>query len=197
MDGVDGLLATLPPGDPVEAIGTQRVEREVDRVQPGAQERGDVLAQEQRVGGHHQPVESARLERSDPLDQLLDAAPHQRLASGEADLGHAEAHEQRRQTLDLLEAEQVVLGQQLHAFLRHAVPAAQVAALGYRDAQVGVRAAEPVEQPLHARVAPNRQAVRSRGLRVHRHGPRRHHREVEAERLHALGIALVGTRGKA
>ena len=49
-------------------------------------------------------------------------------------------------------------------------------------------AAETVEKPLHARIAPYRQPVRSRRIRIHRERARRgHHGQAETERIHAAG----------
>ena len=70
-------------------------------------------------------------------DQHRQVGPHGRLAAGEADAVDVEAlDEDAGEALDLLEREQVLAGQPLHALGRHAVGAAEVAAVGDRDPQV-------------------------------------------------------------
>ena len=98
-------------------------------------------------------VQRQALRRAQPgelLDQHLEVLAQQRLAAGEANLAHAVAGEQARQPRDLLEAQQCAVRQILvilvEHFLRHAVAAAEVAAVGDADAQVGQRSRQPVEQ---------------------------------------------------
>src|SRR4051812_45828884 len=70
---------------------------------------------------------------------------HGGLATGQADRGEAVAlDEQPRDAFDLLEAEDVVSRQPLHALGGHAVRAAQVAAIRDGDAQVAMDATEAV-----------------------------------------------------
>src|SRR3954449_13350755 len=70
---------------------------------------------------------------------------HGGLATGQADGREAVAlDEQPRDAFDLLEREDVVSGQPLHALGWHAIRAAQVAAIGDGDAQVAVDATEAV-----------------------------------------------------
>ena len=49
------------------------------------------------------------------------------------------------EAVELLERQEVALGQEGHV-LGHAVDAAEVAAVGHRDAQIGDRAAERVDE---------------------------------------------------
>ena len=84
----------------------------------------------------------ARAVRRDDVDQ---AAAQQRLAAGEAHLGDAEPLDRDAdQPDDLVVGEQLVVGQPVQALGRHAVRAAQVAAVGQRDPQVGRDPAEAV-----------------------------------------------------
>jgi len=115
---LDGLLAAVAQRDLAEAVRAQGVEGEVDGVQARGAQRGQMLPEEQRIGRHRQPLQAVRLQPPDSSDQIVDSAPDQRLPAREADLACPQPHEQRRQALDLLEGEQVVLGQQRHAFLR-------------------------------------------------------------------------------
>src|SRR5262249_46465260 len=78
--------------------------------------------------------------------QVGQAGPQGRLAAGQADLVDAERDCDPGKTLDLVEREDRVPRQPLHALLRHAVDAAEVAPVGDRDAQVADRAAVAVDQ---------------------------------------------------
>jgi len=78
-------------------------------------------------------------------EQGHDAAAHERLAAGQAQLAHAARDERRAQPVQFLEREQIGLGQKVHVF-RHAVDAAEVAAVGHRNAQIGDGTPEGVDQ---------------------------------------------------
>ena len=79
---------------------------------------------------------------ADDVDQ---PAAHQRLAAGEAHLADAEVLDRDAdQPDDLVVGEHLVVGQPVEALGGHAVGAAQVAAVGQRDAQVGGHPAVPV-----------------------------------------------------
>ena len=90
---------------------------------------------ESRNGGKH-------------LDEALDIAADQRLAAREADLLDAEACENAGEPGDLLESEQVAAREEgvvaAVDLLRHAVDAAEVAAVRDRDPEVAQRPVESV-----------------------------------------------------
>ena len=70
------------------------------------------------------------------LDQPRQVAAHQRLAAGNAELRDAQRRGHAHETLDLFEAEDLLAFGVLHALFRHAVEAADIAAVGNADAQV-------------------------------------------------------------
>ena len=82
-------------------------------------------------------------------DEVLEIAAEERLAARDPQLAHAEVDEDARDALDLLEREELAPRQEAvlvaEHLLRHAVDAAEVAAVGDRDAQVADRAAEGVD----------------------------------------------------
>ena len=95
------------------------------------------------VGGHR----DVDAERRQHLDQAGEVRPDQRLAAGdphrlEAVALHAHPHDPGL----LLIREQLVAGQPLHALLGHAVGAAEIAAVGDRDPEVGDPAPEAVDE---------------------------------------------------
>ena len=126
----------------------QRVEADRDAVEPRRLQGPRPLRRQQRaVGGHGDVVEA--VDAGEHLDQLLEVAAQQGLAAGQAHLLDAEADEQTREARDLLEAQQLVARQEgvvaAEDLLRHAVGAAEVAAVRDRDAQVMQRPVERIE----------------------------------------------------
>ena len=79
------------------------------------------------------------------LDQLAQVPPQQRFAAGEADLVDAQADEDVGQPADLLEMEEVVAGEPDVLVLRHAVLAAEVAAVRDRNTKAPERTAKHVD----------------------------------------------------
>ena len=86
-------------------------------------------------------LEMARQRAQEPHDVLA----HERLAAGDAQFLDAAGDESRAQAVELLERQEVALGQERHV-LRHAVDAAEVAAVRHRHAQIGDVAAEGIDE---------------------------------------------------
>jgi hypothetical protein len=100
------------------------------------------VGERRRVLGSRSPlVVSARssmpVDRREPGDEVRQVATQQRLAAGQPDLGHPELDERPHDPLELLEAQQLVSGEEgvvgPEHLARHAVAAAQVAAVGDGD----------------------------------------------------------------
>src|SRR5262249_59112816 len=77
------------------------------------------------------------------------AGAHQRLPAGEAEFVDPQRRGHADEVGDLLEGEQFAPVEE-HHLLRHAVDAAEVAAVRHADAQVVVSAAEGVDERVHA-----------------------------------------------
>ncbi len=110
--------------------------------------KGSRLLLQQRTVGRQRDLESG--DRRKLLDQPVDAMPQQRLAAGQADLLHAACGEDTGDARDLFEGQQIGARQErivaAEHRLRHAIHAAEVAAIGDRDAQVAHRPAEGIEE---------------------------------------------------
>src|SRR6478672_2868383 len=136
------------------AVGGADV-HELDEAQDdaGAAERLGLCREQGAVGGQGEVGEAVRPQRREHRDERLEVAAKQRLAAGQADLGDACGQEQPRQALDLLEGQQLLAAQKHEVvaehLLRHAVGAAEVAAIGDRDAQIAERPCESVGQCGH------------------------------------------------
>ena len=132
-------------------VVVERVERDRHAVQARVGElRGH--ARQQRAVGRERDVADAG-HGGEARDQLVDAAAHERLAARDAQLLDAHAGERARQALDLLERQQLLAAQELELLaedlLGHAVDAAEVAAVGDRDAQIAHGPGELVESDGH------------------------------------------------
>ena len=150
---------------PEDAV-VDRVEAHRDSAEARIAQRLRLARQQRAVGGQGQ-VERLVFHGAqgrEQGDQPFQVAPQQRLAAGQPDLAHAMADEDPRHAGDLLEAQQRRLRQEgialVEDFLRHAVAAAEVAAVGDGDAQV-------VHRPLHA--VEEDAAGRLQRRRDHRH----------------------------
>jgi hypothetical protein len=170
MPAADARHRVVGVVDGAEGGVLQRVEAHRDPLQPRPRQRCRLLREQRAVGGERQiQRRDVRQHRHQPVQ----VAPHQRLAAGEAHLLHAQAGEQARQARGLLEPEHFLVRQELEVavegFPRHAVHAAEVAAVGDRDAQVAQAAAERIrERP--AVVSRRRRLCRANAKNLLRHG---------------------------
>jgi hypothetical protein len=130
---------------PLEQLVIERVDRHRDALQAGGLQRIRLHREGRAVGGQRE-VERLALGRADGgqlLDELLDPAAQQRLATRQTQLVHAVRGGDRGDARDLLEAQQLVAVEErvvaAEDLLGHAVDAAEVAAVGHRDAQVTQR----------------------------------------------------------
>ncbi len=111
------------------------------------------LAGEQRAIGGEREIERAAFRRGElrePLDQEFQVLAQQRFAAGQADFFHAMRDEEPGQPFDFLEAQQRAMRQERVILVehrpRHAVDAAEIAAIRHRDAQIPQRARQGVAQ---------------------------------------------------
>ena len=134
-----------------ESLIAQPVQADADTRQPCILERQGFLRQHHAVRGqcHFQRFTFPGVQLGEHFHQTLDAAPQQRFTAGQADLLHAQRDEQFRQSRYFLETEQFAARQELmmliEDFARHAIRAAQIAAVGHRNAQVAQRALQGIE----------------------------------------------------
>ena len=129
----------------LEGLVVERVQADGDAIEPGRGKRCGLRREERRVRRQRE----LRVERREQGDQPVDVLPDERLAAREPQLVDAEADEDARHPLDLLEREQFLAVEEAvvapEDLLRHAVDAAEVAAVGNRDPEVAERAAEAVQ----------------------------------------------------
>ena len=133
------LVAT---GHLAEAGGAQRIEADGHAAQASALERVGLIGKEDAVGGEREIVDARILRQQG--DEAIEILAQQRLAAGEAHAGDAQAREDFHQASQLLEAQQLLARKPDVILLRHAVKAAQVAAIGDGQAQAFKRAAQAI-----------------------------------------------------
>ena len=156
LEATQNLRERVAPRDFREALALQRVDRDVEPIDARRNERLGVAFEQIAIRRQRKLVEAR--DRREHLDQPWEVAAHERLAAGQPDGAHAELHEHADEPRDLLEAQQLLAFEPLESLRRHAVAAAEVAAVRYRKAQVADLARMPVAQLLalhhHLSVAP-------------------------------------------
>ena len=143
-DPLEHAIELVESRQAAEPFGMQRVEADGQAVQTGVAQRPRLRREQDAVGRHRQVANGGA--RGEPADQIGQVAAQQRLASGQPHLVDAERGEDVDQRLDFLEVQDVFARQPDVVRLRHAVAAAQVAAIRHRQAQVPQRAMVGVEE---------------------------------------------------
>ncbi len=139
--GEHGWRARRASCQPLETIAPQRVEADRDAMEPGALERRRAASASSTPFVVSARSRSQGLRREQP-DQRRQVAAQQRLAAGRGAAGRRRARANRSDRAgDLLEVEDVLAGQPEVLLLRHAVVAAQVAAVGDREPEAPQRSA--------------------------------------------------------
>jgi hypothetical protein len=147
VDSGDHPIEVVATGELAEHVGPQRVERDVDPTQAGVGEVVGHLGELDPVAGHGD-VDAEWCEHRDQPGQVR---PDGGLATGDADRLEAEAlHADPDDPGLFLIGEQLVALEPGHAFLGHAVGAAEIAPVGDRHPEVGNAASEGVDQRLHS-----------------------------------------------
>ncbi len=141
---VEHAVEFVAAGDAEETLAVQGVEMNVQPAQAGAVQGFSLFGEQQAVGGERQIVDTG--DGGELGDQHVNIFAQQGLAAGEADLANAKLRGDAGHAGDLLERQDLRFGQKLHAFLGHAVEAADVAAVRDADAQIVVEASEGVDE---------------------------------------------------
>ena len=146
IDAGHDLVEIAPAGDCAKLVRVERVDRDVDAFDAVTFQFGCVLLELRTVRRQRQLVQRAALEMArQRLHQRHDAPAHQRFAAGQPELSDTLGDEGAAQPVEFLEREQVGLRQEGHV-LRHAVDAAEIAAVRDGDAEVGDGAGKRVDQ---------------------------------------------------
>lgn len=159
LGGVEPLhdaVEIAPAGDVAEFVAVERIERHVDAAHAAIGEFRGEFRKLRAVGGQRQLGERACAHMpAEVPHQRHDVLAHQRLAAGQPQLAHAARYEDGTEPVEFFERQKVLLRQEGHVF-GHAIGAAEIAAVGDGNAQIGDGAAERV----HHRCAVFRQGFR-------------------------------------
>ena len=150
VEAAQHVVETIPAGQQAVGGRANGIEGDVDAVEAGVGEPGGLGTEKDAVGGQRR-VGDAALVGAQGLrggDDVGQPGAQERLAAGEADLADAQAFDaQGDQADDFVVGEQITAGNPVHALGRHAIRAAQIAAVGDADPQVAGDAAVGVGEP--------------------------------------------------
>jgi hypothetical protein len=145
---LDALQDPIEPATsryPRELVGIEGVDGDIHPPHARCGQLFGISAELTAVAGECQLVERAGSEvAAETAEQHHDVPANQRLASRDPQLADTAADEGGAQPIDLLERKNLRLGQEGHLF-RHAVDAAEVAAIGHRDPEVADPSPERID----------------------------------------------------
>jgi hypothetical protein len=101
-----------------------------------------------------------------PPNQLREPLAQQRLPARDAQLTHAQGNRHAHEALNLFESENLLARLKLHALLRHAVEAANIAAVRDADAQVVVHPVESIDKRSHVYFTASIRSIGSRARSI-------------------------------
>ena len=140
-------------GDLGEFRRVERVDRDVDPAHAAIAQFAGIAGELAAVGRQGQLVERAGAEMAaERAEEGHDVAADQRLTAGQAELLDAEPDEGAAHPVELFEGQELGFRQKRHLF-RHAIDAAEVAAVGDRYAQIGDGSSKRVDHAWLVRTA--------------------------------------------
>ncbi len=143
LDAFEHLVEPITAGQLGETLAFERVEADIEPSHAGFTQRCSQARQLRAVGGDGQIFQF--IARTEPRQQAGQPLAHQRFATRHADAFDAQADEGIGHRIELFEREDLRTGREDHVFA-HAIGAAKIAAVGYRQPQVGDAPAEWVDQ---------------------------------------------------
>jgi hypothetical protein len=163
-DAGENAGEAVAAGDFLKVCAVERIEAEADALESGFAKGASLLGKKVTVAGHRE-VSDAR-DFADARDELREIAAQERFTAGEPDFFDAEIHGEADDALDFLEGQQLGFGLPLARDaiglrkggpaaaikilgglgFREAVEAAEVAAVGYTDAEVAQDAAMSINE---------------------------------------------------
>src|SRR5260221_6215565 len=128
-------------GDFFKLDGIERIEADVDAVQAGGDQGRNALGQEVTVGGHGNVRDTQFIQF---VQEGFRTRANQRFAAGDAHFLDAKTHKDARQAFELWPGQNLIVLAVIFGVGGAAIDAAEVAAVGDRDAEVGDLASELV-----------------------------------------------------
>jgi hypothetical protein len=119
---------------------------DVDAAQPGVVKLPRAVREQDPVRGQREVIDAG--DRGEEPHEIGQALPHERLAAGQSDFSDPEPGRDASEPLDLLEREHLAPGHVRRVLLRHAIEAADIAAVGDADTEVVVEASKSISERL-------------------------------------------------
>ena len=127
LDAAQNLAEIANPGNFPETFWVQRIQTDVDSLDPCRHERGRKPVKLGTVGGQNQRFKAGQGAKT--LNQPHGILANERFATGDPQLGYAKPHKYRGNAQTLLQTHHGLAWQKGH-FLSHAVGASKIAAIG-------------------------------------------------------------------
>ncbi len=162
VDPREDVLESVAARDLPEALALQRIEAHRDPGESGVAESFCVIGEEKAVRRERDLPKGGV--RREPFDQVGEIPAQEGLSAGEPDLVDSESGQNPDEPRGLLETEEVALRKPDVLFLRHAVEAAEVAAVGHRHPEAPQRSVATIGDGRH------RASLKRRGERIKRPG---------------------------
>jgi len=146
LDALQNLPQAAPSGYAGEPVRVESVERNVYAAHAGRVKVRRESVKLRTVGGQRKLLQRATFEMARHGPEERDYIfSHKRFATGDAELPDAKSDEGRAEPVQFLKREELPFRKERHV-LRHAVDAAEIAAVGDRDAQIGDGAGEWIDK---------------------------------------------------
>ncbi len=142
LDAAQHLVEVSPARDLAEFCGVEGIKRDINSADAAILQLGGELLKQRTVGRQRQFIQRTAVEMArERPHQRHHVAPNQWFSAGQAQLADALGDEGCTQPVQFFKGEQVGLWQEGHVF-RHAIEAAQIAAVRHRDAQIADRSSK-------------------------------------------------------
>jgi len=146
LDALQNLPQAAPSGYAGEPVGVESIERNVYAAHAGRVKVRREPVKLRTVGGQRKLLHRATSEMARHGPEERDYIfPHKRFAACDAELPDAKSDEGRAEPVQFLKREEFPFRKKRHV-LRHAVDAAEIAAVGDRNAQIGDGAGEWIDK---------------------------------------------------
>src|SRR5690606_27594133 len=143
FDTFKHLVKLVAPGELGKTFRLERIEADIQPPDAGFAQRSSHAVQLRAVGGDGQVFQL--FARAQTRQQARQPLAHQGFATGHADASDAQANEGVGYGIEFFEREDLRARREDHV-LAHAIGAAKIAAVGYRQPEVGNASAEGVDQ---------------------------------------------------
>ena len=145
LNSCQDSFVAVTPRDGLEYFRIKSIQTDIQTTQPGVTQLASLFFEQDSVRAQSD-IDNPRND-SEFCDQEMQVATDKWFTAGQSDSVNSQCHADPDNAFDLLKRQQVLLRHELHVVGRHAVEAANVAAIRHADAEVVVNSAEGIDQP--------------------------------------------------